>query len=129
MRGSDTLFWIVMAVLAIGLIALMFTHDSGQVLGLPSSQFASMVALSALGLVFGAGFLRRAQGNGSHTLQQVALWLALFVALVVGYKLYNGEALFPSDAPSLPNSGTGITVFLMDGIDGGLHLGRPFHFG
>ncbi|MBX3596396.1 MAG: hypothetical protein KF874_02390 [Rhizobiaceae bacterium] len=125
---ADKLLWIVLGALAIAAILLMFNDSAGNTFGIDNNTFASFVYLGSLALVIGAGVAARARFGG-NLLSQTAIWLAVILALVVGYKLYHGEPLFERDRPLPPNSGAGISASLVDGVYGGFHLGGPRHFG
>jgi len=125
---SDRLLWIVLAALGIAALLLMFNDSAGRTLGLDNDDFASVIYLGSIALVVGAGVVARARFGG-NVLTQIIIWLGIVLALVVGYKLYEGEPLFERDRPMPPpSSGTGISASLMDGIDRRLHLDRPFDF-
>ncbi|MGC4025672.1 MAG: hypothetical protein QM744_11295 [Mesorhizobium sp.] len=126
---SDRLLWIVLAALGIAALLLMFNDSAGRTLGLSNSDFASVIYLGSIALVVGAGVVARARFGG-NVLTQIILWLGIVLALVVGYKLYQGEPLFPRDRPlPPPASGTGISASLVDGVHGSLHFVRPVDFG
>ncbi len=125
---SDRLLWIVLAALGIAALLLMFNDSAGRTLGLDNNDFARLVYLGSIALVVGAGVVARARFGG-NVLGQIAMWLAIVLALVVGYKLYQGESLFQRDRPLPPPSGTGISASLVDGVNGGLHLVVPIDFG
>lgn len=110
--GSDRLLYLVLGVIAVGAILLMWNHDAGQTLGIDNSSFSRLIWLGTLGLVIGTGILARGRLNGSATLQQIAIWLAVFLALMVGYRLYHGEPLFPGSNPSPPVQSEGIVASL-----------------
>lgn len=121
---SDRLLWIVLAALAIAVLLLMFNDSAGRTLGLDNNDFASLIYLGSIALVVGAVVVARARFGG-NVLTQVAIWLAIVLALVVGYKFYQGEPLFQRDRPLPPPSGTGISASLMNGVNRDLHLIRP----
>jgi aspartyl protease family protein len=77
------MFWIALAVLGGGLVLLVATDDAGSVMGIDSGSFASLVGLSALALVIGAGVFSR--GSGS-TLKMAVGWIAVAFVLIAGYQ-------------------------------------------
>lgn len=126
---SDRLLWIVLAALGIAALLLMFNDGSGQTLGLSNGDFASVIYLGSIALVVGAGVVARARFGG-NVLTQIIIWLGIVLALVVGYKLYQGEPLFQRNNPlPPPASGAGISASLADGIHGKLHIVRPIDLG
>ena len=110
---SDRLLWILLAVLGTGVILLVINHDAGSTLGIDNDQFATLIWVGTLGTVIGLGIVTRARPGGD-ILRQIAIWLAVFLALVVGYRLYQGEPLLPGNQPPNPDPGGGVNVFLMD---------------
>lgn len=79
------LIWIVLGVLALGLIALFASGDSGTVLGMEDDSFARLIYLGVFGAVVGAGVL----GSGlrfGHVVRTMAVWLLIILALVAGYQ-------------------------------------------
>lgn len=112
------MFYFVMGVLGLGLVALVVTHDSGSVLGLTSDRFAGLIYFGVLAAVIGASALRRSR-RGGFALQSAAIWITIVLALVGGYQ-YRYElqdvahrvtaGLVPSSPLSL--DGDGETVML-----------------
>lgn len=128
---SDRMLYIVLAIIVGAVILLIVNDDAGQTFGLDNSSFGGLIWGGLLVTVIGASIVARG-GFGGPGLTYAAVWLALFVALVIGYRLYNGEPVFPSGQPEAPapsNSRTGISASLMDGVDGRLHLVGPVHLG
>jgi aspartyl protease family protein len=79
------IFWIAIAILAVGLIVLLAVDSSGEVLGMSTDDFGSLVYLSALGAVIGAGILASGQRFG-QTVRTLAIWLLVILALMTGYE-------------------------------------------
>lgn len=73
------------AVLVVGAILLIATHDSGSVLGLGSYDFARIVYLGALVLVIGSGIVAT-RGGLAANIRSAALWLGVFLALMLAYQ-------------------------------------------
>lgn len=81
----DGRFLLLIGVLAIGLVVLVATHDSGSVAGLESGDFAQLVSLSALALAIGSGaLLARAHVGGA--IRALASWAIIILALATGYQ-------------------------------------------
>lgn len=80
---------IALSVLGLGLLLLIFNHESGETLGLPNGSFASLVTLSALLVVFAAGIWRSRRGL-SESARMFGLWMLIFLTVITGY-LYRGE--------------------------------------
>jgi aspartyl protease family protein len=79
------IFWIAMAIMAVGLIVLVAADSSGEVLGMSTDSFGNLVYLSALGAVIGAGILASGQRFG-QTVRTLAIWLLVILALMTGYE-------------------------------------------
>lgn len=79
------LLWIVLAALALGLILLMASGDTGTVLGIDDDAFARTLYLGAFGLVIAAGIIgsRLRFGQVARTM---AIWLLIILALMAGYQ-------------------------------------------
>jgi aspartyl protease family protein len=79
------LLWIVLAVMALGLVLLLASGDSGQVLGIDDDVFGRTLYVGVLAVVIGAGIL----GSGIRVGQAVrgmALWLLAILVLIAGYQ-------------------------------------------
>ncbi|PYE44786.1 aspartyl protease family protein [Rhizobium sp. PP-F2F-G20b] len=79
---------VALGILGLGLVLLLFNHDSGRTLGLGNDSFASLIAMTALLTVFAAGIWR--SRTLSDSVRQFALWVLIFLAVVTAY-LYRGE--------------------------------------
>ncbi len=79
------LFWIVMALMAGGLVLLVATNDSGGVFGIESDAFARTLYLGVLGVVIAAALL----GSGlrfGNAVRSMAIWAAIALLLMGGYQ-------------------------------------------
>lgn len=119
--SDDRLFWIVMGILGVGLIFLVLNDSAGQIGGVSNYDVASFVKLAALAAVFGAAIVARRAPVG-HSLRQMAIWLIIILAIMVGYQLAEQRGWLPNDRRAPEGSGTGITASLMHGVDRSLHL-------
>lgn len=79
------LFWISMAILGSGLILLIANHDSGTVLGLESSAFASTLYMGLWAAVLIVGILGSGLRIGEMA-KTLAFWVFLLLALVAIYQ-------------------------------------------
>lgn len=113
-------FLLLLGILAIGLVALVATHDTGSVAGLASEDFARLVSLSALALAIGSGaLLARAHVGGA--IRALASWAIIILALVTGYQ-YRYElqdmasrltaGLVPGSPLTITDSSGRVTVML-----------------
>lgn len=120
------IFWIGITILAVGLIVLVASDSSGEVLGMSTDRFGNLVYLSALGAVIGAGILFSGQRFG-QTVRTLAVWLLVILALMTGYE-YRYElqdvasrvsrGLVPGSPLSATDNDGRATVTLRKRIDG-----------
>lgn len=79
------LIWLVLGAIAIGAVLLLFSGDTGQVLGIEDEIFAHTLYLGTLGAVIAAGIL----GSGlrfGQTVRSAVIWLGIILLLVAGYQ-------------------------------------------
>ena len=79
-------FLLIMGALAFTLALLIWNHDSGQVAGMESGQFAKLVMLGTLIAAFIAGGAWY-NGSAKGALRDIALWLAIFAGLGFLYQV------------------------------------------
>ena len=79
------IFWIAIAILGGGLILLIINDSSGQVFGIGTSQFGSLVYLGALGAVIASGIVASNRRFGD-TARMLAMWLLVILVLMAGYQ-------------------------------------------
>lgn len=79
------LLWIVLAVIALGLVLLLASGDTGTVFGMQDDAFARTLYLGAFGVVVAAGILGSGMRFG-HIARTMAIWLLIIVALMAGYQ-------------------------------------------
>ncbi|MBU0582490.1 MAG: TIGR02281 family clan AA aspartic protease [Alphaproteobacteria bacterium] len=79
------LFWIATAILGGGLILLVINDSSGQVLGMGTGQFGSLIYLGALGALVASGIVASSQRFGD-TARMLAIWLLVILALMAGFQ-------------------------------------------
>ncbi|GHD10239.1 TIGR02281 family clan AA aspartic protease [Tianweitania populi] len=84
MRRPPQLLWIVLAVLAAGLLLLVFNHDAGRTFGLENDQFANILTAGLLVTVISAGIVASRPSFGEVT-RNIAAWLFILLALTTGY--------------------------------------------
>jgi aspartyl protease family protein len=77
------LFVGVALLVAVG-IGILVSADAGSLIGLGQSQFAQLIVLVILGIVFAAGAFSRRQ-RFSSIVANMAVWFGLFAAALVGY--------------------------------------------
>ncbi|MGJ3263583.1 MAG: retropepsin-like aspartic protease family protein [Salinarimonas sp.] len=74
-----------LALLALGLAALVWTHGERQVMGLPPEEFARLTALVALVLLVSGSMFSRYRGHVAAMIGHLVSWVVIFVALIVLY--------------------------------------------
>lgn len=84
MKG-DRFLWVILGVIALGLILLLAAGDGGTVLGVEDDAFARTLYLGVFGVVVAAGLL----GSGirlGHAVRTGAIWLLIILLLMGGYQ-------------------------------------------
>ncbi len=77
--------------LGIGLLILLFNHDSPKILGVRTDDFGRMLYLLPIALMLAAGVWGRRISVG-ETMRHMMIWLVLILALATAY-LYRYDAL------------------------------------
>ncbi len=112
-----------LAVILIGIAALVFFHGQGEVAGLPADQFASLVAIGALVLMIASWVVQEFRGNWMRGVQAILFWVLLTVGLA-GLYSYRGELhevasrLIGDIAPGEPVVGSGGEVSVTRRMNG-----------
>lgn len=83
-------FYLLVAILGIGLVLLFLNHEGGSTFGLDNERFGHLVKLTAIGALFGSGLLVARGRRFGETVRQAAVWLLIILALVAGY-LYRDD--------------------------------------
>lgn len=83
---NPSLFLVGIGILATALVLLLFAGGS-PVDGITGDQFARLASLSAVGVLLAAGLVA-SRGQVGPRLWHVAVWLALLVALMLGYQSF-----------------------------------------
>lgn len=79
------LVWIVLAVMALGLVALIASGDSGSILGIQDHAFARTLALGSMAVVIAAGILSSGLRIGQMA-RSLATWFVIIILLMAGYQ-------------------------------------------
>lgn len=127
MRGR--FIWVLLALIALVVIALIASGDRGTLFGIGNEKFASAAYYSLWGLVVAAGLVGMRR-SGNHILKQLAIWLCVVVVLVAGYQYRYELQDFASRVtagfvPGSPISGVdanGRTTVTLDKLSNG-HFG------
>jgi aspartyl protease family protein len=112
-----------LAIILLGMAALVFFHGQGEIAGLPADQFASLVGLSALVLMIASWIVQEFRGQWMRGVQAVVFWAVLMFGLVALYS-YRGELhdvasrVISDIAPGEPVVGTGGEVSVARRMDG-----------
>lgn len=117
-RRFPNLIWIVLGILAAGLLLLVFNHDAGSIFGLGNDQFASLLTAGLLVTTLSAGIVAARPSFGEVT-RNIAGWLVIILVLLTGY-LYRYElqdfgsrltaGLIPGSPLSVTDSEGNVTV-------------------
>lgn len=87
MRRPSWLFWILIGGLVLAGISLIARHESGEVFGLASSDFARMTMLLAVLIAVSASVLSR--GALGRATRSSLVWVGIGLVLVGGYTYRN----------------------------------------
>jgi aspartyl protease family protein len=77
--------WILLLIIAIGLLALILRHDQGTISGLEIGDFASLVYKIALLIFIGGGVLALFRERIAEAFQAAMFWVVIGLLLAVGY--------------------------------------------
>ncbi len=78
------LFWILIAIVSVGMILLMVTGTSGTTLGMNSDDFASTLWLAPILLLVSAGVLQSRRNLG-FVFQSLLIWAAVLLVVAAAY--------------------------------------------
>lgn len=78
------LFWILIAVVSVGMILLMVTGSDGTTLGINSDDFARTLWLAPILLLVSAGVLQSRRNLG-FVFQSLLIWAAILLLVAAGY--------------------------------------------
>ena len=79
------LLWILLLIIAIGLLALILRHDQGTIAGLETGDFASLVYKIALLIFIGGAVLALFRERIADAFQAAMFWVVIGLLLAVGY--------------------------------------------
>ncbi|BCM19655.1 TIGR02281 family clan AA aspartic protease [Mesorhizobium sp. J8] len=79
------LFWIVMAVIGVGLVLLMLNNSAGHTFGMNNNDFGRLIWVGVLVMVIGASLLRSGRPLGDMA-RNIGVWAALILVLIAGYQ-------------------------------------------
>jgi aspartyl protease family protein len=77
--------WILLLIIAIGLLALILRHDQGTIAGLETGDFASLVYKIALLIFIGGAVLALFRERIAEAFQAAMFWVVIGLLLAVGY--------------------------------------------
>nr|WP_272210724.1 TIGR02281 family clan AA aspartic protease [Marinicella sp. W31]MDC2876633.1 TIGR02281 family clan AA aspartic protease [Marinicella sp. W31] len=122
------LFWILIAIISVGMIMLMVTGGDGSTLGVANDTFASAIWLAPLLVLVAAGVLQ-GQRNLGYVFQSLLIWAAILLVVSAAYIFRNdfqdiGARLFGGLVPGMT-----MTTTTIDGKDRVIiGKGRNGHF-
>jgi aspartyl protease family protein len=79
------LLWVLLLIIAIGLLALILRHDQGTIGGLETGDFASLVYKIALLIFIGGAVLALFRERIAEAFQAAMFWVVIGLLLAVGY--------------------------------------------
>ena len=79
------LVWILLLIIAVGLLALILRHDQGTIGGLETGDFASLVYKIALLIFIGGAVLALFRERIAEAFQAAMFWVVIGLLLAVGY--------------------------------------------
>lgn len=79
------LFWILLIVLGIGLMALVLRHDQGTIGGLETGDFASLLYKIAILVFIGGSVLALFRERIAEAFQAAMFWVVIGLVLALGY--------------------------------------------
>jgi len=77
--------WLGLIILAIAALLLISRSDGGTIGGFEQADFAGIVTGVVLLILIGSGTLMAYRGQGTKALKDIAIWLAIMLALVTVY--------------------------------------------
>jgi aspartyl protease family protein len=77
--------WILLLIIAIGLLALILRHDQGTIVGLETGDFASLIYKIALLIFIGGAVLALFRERIAEAFQAAMFWVVIGLLLAVGY--------------------------------------------
>ena len=77
--------WVLLLIIAIGLLALVLRHDQGTIGGLETGDFASLVYKIALLIFIGGAVLALFRERIAEAFQAAMFWVVIGLLLAVGY--------------------------------------------
>lgn len=79
------MLYVVLGILLTAIVLLVLNHESGQVAGLQSEDFARLAWGAALVAAVGSALLFSYRGRLGSALRHALIWVALALLLVIGY--------------------------------------------
>jgi aspartyl protease family protein len=77
--------WVLLLIIAIGLLALILRHDQGTIGGLETGDFASLVYKTALLIFIGGAVLALFRERIAEAFQAAMFWVVIGLLLAAGY--------------------------------------------
>src|SRR4029453_6558932 len=81
----NRVLWVLLLIIAIGLLGLILRHDQGTIGGLETGDFASLVYKIALLIFIGGAVLALFRERIAEAFQAAAFWVVRGLLLAVGY--------------------------------------------
>jgi aspartyl protease family protein len=88
------LLWLLLLLLLVGGLALVVAGDTGTIAGLDPASFAGLLTGAALLIWIGASVAGRYRERTTQAVRDIAIWVAIALALVAVYSFREEFALF-----------------------------------
>lgn len=82
---------IALLIIGGGLAVLVYNHDAGRTFGFSNDQFGSLVSLTAIAAMIGAGLFAGGRGAMGQKLRQLSIWAAIILVLSAAW-VYRNDA-------------------------------------
>jgi aspartyl protease family protein len=79
------LFWVLLLILGLGLLALIVRHDAGTIAGLETGDFASLIYKIALLVFIGGAVLALFRDRVADAFRAAMTWVVIGLLLAIGY--------------------------------------------
>ncbi len=109
--------WIILGVFAVAILAAIIFGDDGEIVGMRTGQFMSVVVGGSLLVFMGVSALQNYGGKLGGAARDALIWIGLALALVLGYSFRDdvqslgrritGELMPPGEAQSVGSASIG----------------------
>lgn len=121
---------LLLVVMGGGLALLMFNANQGQTMGMENDDFARLVALLPLALLFGSSIIIGSRYRTVEVVRNIAIWMAILLGLIVLW-LYKSDFAMLGDRvlSALAPGRAAVTRVSNGATEVTLYKGANGHFG